>query len=253
MAFAVLLLFGVKLFAQRGTLDDTAAFIHLSPSTIFAYTCEGYTVNVQMTGTNVRVFDLRFVFDSANFTLVSVTPGPNPNLHILPHLVDGDTISVDGFFHPNFTGTAVIASLTFEPINLLGDQSTIVGFLDGQGFSGTGEMPDPINMNGDTTAITLEGTKPLAPDSVTIFPIMADSVCLSWRSVTLDEDNDPISNPWYQIELEDVINDEGNYIPVGTTQDTFFYHDFVVYTFDPGDTGVVNIGNYHVITLKCEP
>lgn len=253
LATAVLFLFSVKLFAQRNPLDDTAAFIHLAPSTIDAFTCEGYTINVQMTGTDVRVFDLRFVFDASDFNLVSVVPGPNPNLHVLPHLVDGDTIAIDGFFHPNFTGTTLIASLTFAPVNVVGDQNTILGFIDGQGFSGTGEVPEVIAMNGDTSTISLEGTKPLPPDTTTIFPYYIDSVRVSWTPVTLDEDNDPIINPWYLIEFEDVKNTEGVINPIGTTQDTFFHHDYVMFSFNPGDTSTVNIGRYQVRALRCEP
>lgn len=250
---ALVLFVSAKNFAQRSPLDDTAAFIHLAPSNVFALTCNGFDVNVQMTATNARVFDLRFVFDGDNYALTSVTPGGLGSLHLLPHLVDGDTIAIDGFFHPNFTGSTLIANLHFEPVNPVGDQVTIVGFLDGQGFSGTGEAPEVIHINGDTTIANLEGTPPLPPDSLIIVPVLDDSVCLHWKAVTLDEDNDPVVNPWYLVEFEDVINNQGIYDSIGVTQDTFFYHDFIIYEFDPGDTGVVNIGTYQIRALKCEP
>lgn len=249
---AVLLFWGANIFAQRNPLDDTAAFINLSPGNISAFTCEGFDVNIQMTATNARVFDLRFIHDSDNFALTGVTPGGLASMHVLPHYVGGDTIAIDGFFHPNFTGTTLVATLHFVPIDVVGDQTTLVGFLDGQGFSGTGEAPEPMVITGDSSSVSLEGTPPLPPDSLVIVPMMDDSVCLHWSPVTLDEDNDPVVNPGYLVEFEDVINNQGVYDSIGFTLDTFFYHDFIIYEFDPGDTGVVNLGTYRIRALKCQ-
>lgn len=249
---AVLFLGGVKILAQWNPLDDTAAFIHLAPGNIFSFTCDGFDVAVQMTATDARVFDLRFIHDSDSFVLTGVTPGLHADLHVLPHYVGGDTIIVDGFFDPNFTGSTVIVTLHFEPLNELGDQTTLVGFLDGQGFSGTGEAPEPMVMAGDSSTVVLEGTPPLPPDSVIIIPMQDDSVGLHWKPVILDEDNDPVVNPGYLIEFEDVINNGGIYDSIGFTTDTFFYHDFIIFEFDPGDSGVVNIGTYRIRALKCQ-
>lgn len=248
---AVFIFSGVKLFAQANPLDDTAAFIHLAPNPVNGFACDEFTVNVQMTATNARVFDLRFVFDASDYTLVSVTEGSHAALNLMPHMVDSDTISLDGFFHPNFTGTTVIASLHFMANNLVGDQLTLVGFVDGQGFSGTGEAPDPMIIIGDSTSVNLEGTLPLPPDSLVIIPILADSVCLRWHSVHYDTDGDTVINPQYLVEFEDVLNNQGIYNSIGTTFDTFFYHDFIIYEFDPGDTGTVNVGTYRIRATKC--
>ncbi len=250
---AVFVFAGVKLFAQRGPLDDTAAFIHLAPNPVSGLACNDFAISIQMTGTNARVFDLRFVFDAAGYTVTSVVQGPHPALHVLPHLVEGDTLSIDGFFHPNFTGTTVIATVYFSAVNQSIDQSTIVGFLDGQGFSGTGEAPEPINMSGDSTVVNLEGSVPLPPDSVTIVSILADSVRVTWTKVTTDVDAGPVVSPWYLVEFEDVLNNQGVYFPIGATQDTFFYHDFIIFSFDPYDSGTVNVGTYRIKALKCEP
>ncbi len=247
----VFILASARLFAQSNPLDDTAAFIHLAPNPVHGFACDEFTVNVQMTATNARVIDLRFVFSSADFALTGVTEGGHASLNLMPHLVENDTLSLDGFFHPNFTGTTVIATLHFMANNLVGDQLTMVGFIDGQGFSGTGEAPDPMIILGDTTNVVLEGTLPLPPDSLIIIPILADSVCLRWHAVHYDTDGDTVINPQYLVEFEDVLNNQGVYNPIGTTFDTFFYHDFIIYEFDPGDTGTVNVGTYRIRATKC--
>ncbi len=248
---AVFVLGGVKLFAQQSPLDDTAAFIHLAPNPVNGFACDEFVVNVQITATNARVFDLRFIYDSDNFTLTSVTEGSHAALNLMPHMVDSDTLYLDGFFHPNFTGTTVLASLHFMANNLVGDQLTMVGFIDGQGFSGTGEAPDPMIIIGDSTTVNLEGTLPLPPDLLVIVPILADSVCLHWHAVHYDTDGDTVINPQYLVEFEDVLNNQGIYNSIGTTFDTFFYHDFIIYEFDPGDTGTVNVGTYRIRATKC--
>lgn len=250
---AVFVLSGAKLFAQFDPLDDTAAFIHLVPNPVTGYTCEEVDVNVHMVATDARVFDLQFVFDSDNFMVAGVTPGTHADLNVMPYLVEADTITIDGFFHPNFTGSTVIATMHFMALNELGDQSTLVGFLVGQGFSGDSDNPEAMLISGDSTTINLEGTPPLAPESLIINNMMDDSVLLRWRPVDLDVDSDPVFNPWYMVEFEDVLNNEGTYSSIGSTQDTFFYHDFIIYDFDPGDTGTVNVGTYRIKALKCEP
>lgn len=249
---AILFCCSAKLFAQLNPLDDTAAFIHLSPNPVHGFACDPFTVNVNMTATDARVFELRFVLDAANFNLIGVTAGSHPALHVLPHLLDGDTLWLDGFFHPNFTGSTVVASLHFAAVGPVGDQITSIGFLDGQGFSGTGETPEPIIMIGDSTTINLEGTVPLPPESLVISPVLDDSVCLRWHSVDYDTDGDTVIHPQYLVEFEDGINNQGVFIPIGSTFDTFFYHDFIIFEFDPGDTGTVNIGTYRIRASKCQ-
>ncbi|MCB9365885.1 MAG: fibronectin type III domain-containing protein [Calditrichaeota bacterium] len=244
---------GASIFAQQRNLDDTAAYINLTPGLVTGLSCEDFVVNIQMTATDARVFDLRFVFESSDFVVTDVIPGPHPDLHILPHLVESDTLSIDGFFHPNFTGTTLLASVHMSAINQGTDHNSFIGFLDGQGFSGTGEAPEAISMDGDTTLIALEGTVPLPPDSVIIIPMMDDSVRVEWKPVTLDIDGGPVVSPWYIVEFEDALNNEGIYIPIDTTQSTYIYHDFIVFDFDPGDTSTVNVGTYRVKALKCQP
>jgi len=251
--YAVLFLGGAQLFSQHRPLDDTAAFVHLAPNPVNAVACDGHHVDVVLTGTNVRVFDLRFVFDSANYILDSVTAGSHLNLHVMPHLVNGDTIWLDAFFHPNFTGSTTIATLHFAPLDLNVDQTTFVGFLDGQGFSGTGEAPEPMIILGDTTTVQIDGNAPLAPDSLVIIPFADDSVGLYWYPVRFDVDGDPVVNPSYLIEFEDTWNNTGIVYPVGSTNDTFYYDDYIYLTFNPGDSGTVNAGVYRVRANKCQP
>lgn len=248
---AVLALKSVNLLAQPSPLDDTAGFVHLAPNPVNGFACDEFTVNVQLTATNARVFELRFILDTANYTLISITAGAHPSLNLMPHLIDGDTLYLDGFFHPNFTGTSVIANLQLIANNLVGDQVTMLGFLDGQGYSGTGDAPEPMIILGDSTNVNLEGTLPLPPDSLIITPVLDDSVRLQWKSVHYDTDGDTVINPQYMVEFEDVLNNQGIYTNIGTTFDTFFYHDFIMFEFDPGDTGTVNVGTYRIRATKC--
>ncbi|MBK6765056.1 MAG: hypothetical protein IPG71_01750 [bacterium] len=250
---AVFVFGSVKLLAQFDPLDDTAAFIHLAPNPVSGFTCEEFAVNIQLTATDARVFELRFVFDAADYQLVAVTPGSLAALHVLPHMVDADTIWLDGYFHPNFTGLTTIATLHFIALAPLGDHSTLIGLLDGQGWSGTADAPEPMLIGGDSTTVNLEGTPPLPPETLVIKNFLDDSVRLTWHKVTLDEDSDPVVSPWYIVEFEDILNNEGVYTPIGNTQDTFFYHDFIIYDFDPGDTSTVNAATYRIRATKCEP
>ncbi len=249
---AVIVFGTAQVFSQRNPLDDTAAFIHLAPNPVTAFTCEDFDINIQLTGTNVRVCELRFVFDAANYTPTSISAGLHPNLHVLPFYIEGDTLWVDAFFHPNFTGSTVVATLHFTPVNLVGNQTTMVGFLDGQGFSGTGEHPEPMIIVGDSTGVVLDGSATLPPESLIIVPMQDDSICLHWNPVRFDLDGDPVVNPTYFVEFEDTWNNTGVYTTVGTTMDTFFYDDYILYEFNPGDSGTVNAGVYRIRALKCQ-
>jgi len=239
-------------------LDDTAAFIHLAPAYQNVLACDSFAVNVLMTATNARVFDLRFVHVSADYELLSVTPGPHPNLHILPHDTTADTISVDGFFHPNFTGTTTIATLWLMKRTMVDDDTTEVGFIAGQGYSGTADLPEPIVFNGDTAIIDVEGTPPLAPTELIIIPyytyaVSVDSVCLHWNPVYYDEDGDTLIAPEYDVVFEDVLNNSGVLVPIGMTTDTFYCDDYIVQDFFPYDSSIVNVGTYRIHTKRTNP
>jgi hypothetical protein len=258
-----LLYFSMTLFAQDrkggSPLDDTAGFIHLSPSFQSQLAYNPFNIVMQATVTDARVFSTRLYYDHLNYELLSVMPGPFVSLHVLPQDTVADTIKVDGFFHPNFTGTTTIATLTLLKRTLVDDDLTIVGFIDGQGYSGTADLPGPIELDGDTAYVDLEGTPPLPPTELILtlqyIPAsgVVDSVLLQWNRVFYDLEGDTIINPLYIIGLEDVLNDPGEHDSVGSTSDTFYYHDFVKYYYFPFDSGVVNVGSYQITTKRTQP
>ena len=116
-------------FSNDSRLDDTAGFIHLTPNP-FSTLCETpFSITLIATLTDARVFELRFLFDQDYLQLLSVTPGSETRLHILPEQVSGDTLWLDGFFHPNFTGTTALATLTFYSLLIPDDDTTRIGFF----------------------------------------------------------------------------------------------------------------------------
>lgn len=239
--------------------DDTACFIHLSPGLQYLFVNEPFSISIAATLTDARVFSIRLIYDHSDYDLVSVTPGSHPDLHVLPHDANADTISIDGFFHPNYTGTTTVAVLQFIKIDAMGDAVTEVGFIEGQGYSGTADVPEPIVIEGDTATVILEGTPPNPSTELIIIPQpqpvfgTVDSVCLYWNPVYYDQDGDTVIHPVYIIEFEDVLNAPSIFDSVGSTFDTFFCHDFIKYYFEPGDTGTVNVGVYQIITRKTQP
>jgi hypothetical protein len=258
--FGLLLLFRTSLAAGQlpsERLDDTGGYIHLSPGIVHTTNgCSQFTVTIRATLTNARVFDLCFFFDAPNLALVAVTPGSEASLHLLPYQLENDTLRLDGFFHPNYSaGSVIVAQLTCRAIAPL-DTMTQIGFIRGQGFSGSPENPEPIIFSGDTTTIFIDGTPPLPPASVIIIPFhtpppLNDSVGVFWRPVQFDLHGHPVSEPLYTIHFSDVLNDTS--FVLGATTDTFFYHNYITRSFMPGDTGVVNVGLYWIQACKTRP
>ena len=241
---------------QHGTLglDDTGGFIHLSPGVIHTNNgCSQFSVSVVATLTDARVFGLRFSFDRSNLDLLSVTPGNDPRLHLLPTDLDADTLRMDGFFHPNFTaGSITLATLTIQAIAPF-DTMTSIGFAQGSGFSGTSDAPQPIVLGGDTATVIIDGTAPRAPDSLIIitlpYPAHDDSIRLQWCRVTRDLAGNAVTHPQYTVYLHDVIHDTT--LTIATLPDTFLFDQFVHITFPC--TTVVNIGIYDVRACKTQP
>jgi hypothetical protein len=235
-------------------LDDTGGFIHLTPGVIQTNNgCSEFSVSIVATLTDARVFGLSFAFDQSNLELLSVTPGSDPRLNLLPTQLSANTLRVDGFFHPNFpAGAVTLATLTVKAIAPF-DTTTAIGFVNGNGFSGTTDTPQPIMLSGDTATVIVDGTPPRPPDSLIIitlpYPAHDDSVRLQWRRVTQDIHGHPVNHPQYTIYLHDVLNDTS--LALATLPDTFLYDEFIHITFPC--TTVVNIGVYEVRACKTQP
>lgn len=208
-------------------LDDTAGFIHLSPNPIYALCGTPFSVGLIATLTDARVFGLRFFLDQDFLQLLTVTPGPDTSLHILPEQILGDTLCLDGFFHPNFTGTTTLATLTLYPLLIRADDTTEIRFLDGRGYSGSSESPEIILLSGDTTTVFIHCPPPQAPSELIIIPIDADSVCLRWHPIFYDVDGDTVINPLYVIYRTDQLILPTTLDSIGATMDTFFYDDYI--------------------------
>jgi hypothetical protein len=239
-------------------VDDTGGFIHLTPSVQRVLTTSNTTVAIHATLTDARVFGLRFYFDSARLQLTSVAPGADTTLHIPGYQLTGDTLNLDGFFHPNFSGNTTIATLNLHVLPVAHDDTAHIGLFFGQGYSGTGDAPQPIDFTGDTATIFIEATPPLPPTHLVIRPIDGDSVKMIWRPVRFDLDGDAVINPRYVIYLTDVINAPNDTDSIGTTFDTTFFDDFIKYTFNadsaaPYDSIIVNNAIYQVRARKTQP
>jgi hypothetical protein len=245
--------------ADGQTLDDTGGFLHTTPNFIHTTNgCGQFTISFSATLTDARVFGLRFYFDQTNLELISITSGSDPTLHLMPDSLYSDTLWLDGFFSPNKTGSNVIlATLTVKAISP-GDVTTHIGFLDGMGFSGTGENPESILFNGDSATVMIEGTAPRPPQGVIIVPLIPpstdDSVRIQWHPVTLDLDGNAVVNPLYHVMLHDVVHDTA--FTIAETPDTFLYDRYIHYNFpisNPPDTVWTNIGYYEVRACKTQP
>jgi hypothetical protein len=263
------LILAIALLAVAGQLpgrerldNQTAAFAHIAPGYVHAVNgCSGvtFTVAISAAVTDANAFSLQYYVESSKLALISVTPGTDPALQLMPYALRHDTLFLDGFFHPNTTSPNVrLATLTLQAI-AVGDVSTLLGFVRGLGLGGTGSPPDTMVFDGDTTWIDIEGTAPRPPDTLLIVPLAApatnDSIRLQWKRVTRDLSGDPVINPVYTVYLEDVLNDTT--YQVAQLTDTLYYDDYVQYTFGmnqlPVDTHVVNIGIYHVTACKTRP
>jgi hypothetical protein len=229
--FAAIVLSGSgALGGERTPLDDTGGFIHLSPGLVRTTNgCSEFDVFVQATLTDARVFGLKLWFDEARLELISVIPGSHAALNLMPHYLTDDTLHLDGFFHPNFAaGQVVLAVLRVRAISP-DDDAALIGFLYGQGYGGTPAEPELIVLDGDTSFIDIEGTMPLAPESLVIkrldWPAYDDSVLLSWKPVRRDIDGDPVLSPLYKIFFENIVTD--TIVEIGSTLDTFYYDDAI--------------------------
>lgn len=252
-----LLVMAAIAFARPGSLDDTIGIANLEPDTVDQLACQPIYVDVELTLTDARNFTLRFDFDPTLIQLTAVIPGSHPDIHILPHNISGNVITVDGFFNPNFTGTTTGFTFCFQSF-LLPDTSTTVHWLSGQGFSGTYDNAVPISFSGDSALIQIEGTPPLAPDSLVIrrlaVPAYNDSIEVLWTPTYYDLLGDTVINPLYVVYREDVINNPGVFDSVGATSDTFYYSPFIQLNFNPPyDSLVVNDANFQVRARKTQP
>jgi hypothetical protein len=238
-------------------LDETGGFIHLSPGVVHTNNgCSQFTVSIVATLTNAHVFGLTFGFDQANLSLISIMPGSDTTLHLLPHQLGNDTLRLDGFFSPNYTaGSLVLARLTCNAISV-SDLTTQIGFIGGQGLGGTAEAPDPIIFSGDTSTIIIDGTAALPPASMIIIPYHSpvpfdDSVGVFWRPVTIDLHGNAVTHPLYTVYFHDILHDSS--FILGSTVDTFYYNNYITHSYMPGDTGTVNAGEYWIRVCKTQP
>ena len=241
---------------SRSPLDDTPGIIDLSPDTshVLAGTQLSLTVNIVLT--DARVFDVQFTLDSARLQLLSVTAGSESSLQLMPPSSTGSHLTLDGFFHPNFSGTTLLATLTFYVKPVTGNDTTVVRFFTGQGYSGAYDNPVPIQFSGDSALIFIEGTPlPEPPSELLItrmlYPANDDSVLLRWRPVFCDVNGDTVINPLYVLYREDVINSPGLYDSIAATPDTFYYDNYILLNFPRA--GSVNTATYKVVARKTQP
>jgi hypothetical protein len=239
-------------------LDDTAGFIHLTPNPIHTLCESPFSVSVIATITDARVFEVRFCLPQDFFELISVTPGNEPSLHVLPETLSGDTLWLDGFFHPNFTGTTTLATLTVFARCIPGDDTSRIGFMEGRGYSGTADSPQVILLSGDTTTIYIDCTPPENPWGMIIIPVDTDSVCLRWHPIFFDIDGDTVIHPAYVIYRTDQLLFPPTLDSVAATLDTFFYDDYIqIWHPMPPDTAgfisYLNVTTYEVRARKTQP
>ncbi len=241
---------------ERHPLDDTGGFIHFSPTLSHVLACDTFHMTVSGTFTDARVWSLNILLESP-LVLLAVDPGSDPRLNLMPEMITGDTLLLDGFFHPNLSGNTVLATLTLTTTLPPQDDTARVGFFSGRGFSGTADAPEPIQFDGDTAYVFIEATPPHPPAHVIIdvlpAPAHDDSILILWNRVFYDLDDDTLISPLYQVYLTDVINSELDTIQIGSTADTFYYSTYVQNTYQPGDTGAVNAGVFQVRTRKTQP
>jgi hypothetical protein len=236
-------------------LDDTFGTVSLVPDTVLVLACTPVSIAVNIALTDARVFDLQFAFDPARLQFLSAIPGSDPSLHLMPPSASGGSLLLDGFFHPNFTGTAALAILNFYVNPVTDDDTTIVRFAAGQGYSGTENSPIPIQFSGDSTVILIEGTPPEPPTELLItrlnYPAHGDSVLLQWHPVFFDVDGDTLINPLYVVYREHVVPNPGVFDSIGSTPDTFLYDPSIILNPDPGD--VKNASTLRVVVRKTQP
>jgi hypothetical protein len=239
----------------RSPLDDVPGIVNVDPDSSRVLACTQVSITVDAELLDARVFDLQFAVDSARLQLLDVIPGSESTLHIMPVSMSGTTLTVDGFFHPNFTGNTNLVTFTFYVKPVTDDDTTVVRFEDGQGYSGTYDNPVAIQFSGDSAVIYIEGTPPEPPTELLItrlnYPAYDDSVLLQWHPVFHDIDGDTLINPLYVVYREHVVADPGILDSIGSTPDTFFYDTSI--TMNP-DTGTVkNATTLSVKVRKTQP
>ena len=240
---------------DRSPLDDTFSLVDLEPDSTLTLPWTTISVTVSATFTDARVFDLHLWMDPARLQLLSVVPGAEPAFHLMPEQLIGNDLTLDGFFHPNFTGSTDIATLTFYVNPVLDDDTTMVRFVSGQGYSGTENNPVPIQFTGDTAIVFIEGTPPDPPTGLLImrlnYPAYDDSILLMWHPVFYDSELDTLINPVYVIYREHPISNPGVLDSIGATPDTFFYDTSI--TSSPDTSSVVNASTFTVVARKTQP
>jgi hypothetical protein len=236
-------------------VDDTSGIVNLDPDSTRVLACTQVSLTLHISVTDARVFDLHMLIDPARLQLLSLTNGPEPTMHIMPPLLSGSNLTVDGFFEPNLTGTTLVATITFYVNPTVGDDTTTVYFDYGQGYSGTAESPVPILFTGDSAVIYIEGTPPLPPSNLLLirqpYPTQAVSIEAVWNPVYYDMDGDTLINPLYVIYREHPVSAPGILDSIGATADTFFW-DFSIAT-NPDPVSVQNTSTLQVHTRKTQP
>ncbi len=248
-----LLLFTLPAFCQP--LDDTSGIVNLDPDSSHVLACTQVFLTLEFTVTDARVFDLHLLLDPARLQFVAMTAGSEATMHLMPASFSGSNLIVDGFFDPNFTGTTLVATLTFYVNPTLGDDTTTVYFDYGQGYSGTAESPVPIAFTGDSAVIYIEGTPPLPPNELLLtrqaWPANNDSILATWFPVYYDNDGDTLINPIYVVYREHPVANPGVLDSIGATADTFFW-DYSIST-DPSPLTVTNASTIFVVARKTQP
>jgi len=253
---SVLLLTSAVAARPGNTLDDlTAGYVHFLPAVVWTTNgCAEFVVNVEATLTNARAFSFQFYVQSASLDLIEVVPGSAPGLHLMPELLRGDTLWLDGFFDSQTTGPSVsLAALRMRAV-APHDAVTDIRFVQGRGYGGTPSSVDTILFAGGVCTVHIEGTPPLPPDSVIIitepYPAHDDSLLILWHRVTHDADGDTVIHPLYTVYLNDVRRDTT--FVATTTYDTAYWCPYVAHTFWPGDP-TVNATIIWVRACKTQP
>ena len=254
-ALAVFLTYAAWSRADDPLRDISAGYVHFVPAVVWTTNgCAEFVVNVEATLTNARVFSFQFFVDSAAVQLLEVLPGSAAGLHVMPELLRGDTLWLDGFFDDEVTGPnlnlAVLRLRAVAP----DDAISQIQFVQGRGYGGEPGAVDTIYFAGGVCVVNIEGTPPRPPDSVVIitqpYPAHDDSVLVLWRRVTRDLDGDAVTNPLYTLYLTDVRRDTT--FVATTTYDTSYWCPYVVHEYWPGDV-TVNAAIIRVTACKTQP
>lgn len=250
---ALLLLALPSAFCQP--LDDTSGIVNLNPDSSHVLACTQVSLTLEFTVADARVFDLHLLLDPARLQFLSMAAGSEATMHLMPTSFSGSHLIVDGFFEPNFSGTTLVATLTFYVNPTIGDDTTVVRFDYGQGYSGTAENPIPIAFAGDSAVIYIEGTPALPPNQLLLtrqaWPANDDSILATWFPVYWDLDGDTLINPLYVVYREHPVTNPGVLDSVGATADTFFW-DYSIIT-NPDPISVSNTSTFIVVARKTQP